>query len=349
MGGNRKFIYCTADKVGAIGGGGVVTSNESAALASVGEVCIVDGAVIGSSDDPFELDARAHDYVQKILEHESIRLAHFYAGGFPRTVMALKAAGIRVTYTAAAHNISESRAEYDKLGIPYSYKHITNPELWSKYLSGYLAADSIICPSEYSAEIMRKFGCKQVCVIQHGTDIPSNMTPFPKRFSAGYLGRIGPDKGITYLLSAWKFANIKNGILIMAGADSPAILPWARRFGGGNIELRGFAESLSGFFSDCSIYVQPSVTEGYGIEVIEAMAHGRPVIVSDGAGASNAVTDGRNGFVFRRRDVKALAELILRCASMDLLPMGLEARDSAVQMSWTNIREKYAAFWRTAI
>lgn len=344
-----KVIYCTADRVGTVGGGGVVTGNESAALASIGKVCIVDGTTIGSSDDPFELDERAHDCVQKILAQGGVRLAHFYAGGFPRTVGALKEAGVRITYTAAAHDISESKTEYEKLRIPYSYRHITDPDLWSRYLSGYLAADAVVCPSEHSASIMRKFGCRQVCVIQHGTDVPNNTASLPGRFSVGYLGRIGPDKGVVYLLSAWKAANIKNGVLIMAGADSAAALPWARSFGGGNIEFRGFVESVSDFFNDCSVYVQPSVTEGYGIEVVEAMAHGRPVIVSDGAGASDAVAHGHNGFVFRKRDVGALTELILRCSAVDLSLMGAAARESASSMSWRSIRERYVDFWRTVI
>ena len=56
----------------------------------------------------------------------------------------------------------------------------------------------------------------------------------------------------------------------------------------------------------------PSLWDVFNFTAIEAMASGRPTIVSDGAGASELIEDGANGFVFRSGDANALATAIER-------------------------------------
>ena len=53
------------------------------------------------------------------------------------------------------------------------------------------------------------------------------------------------------------------------------VVPLIRHVGGGNIYLRGAVEDVSEVYDNCSLFVQPSASEGFGIEVLEAMAHGR--------------------------------------------------------------------------
>jgi len=223
-----------------------------------------------------------------------------------------------------------------------------DPEILSKYIQGHKQANLIICPSSMSANVMKGYGCKSVKVIPHGTEIPASIASFPQKFVVGYLGSIGIDKGLVYLLKAWELLNLQNSFLNIAGRDSTNLLPQIRSLkGNGHFKLQGFVLSSSAFYNECSVYVQPSVTEGFGIEVLEVMAHGRPVIVSDGAGASDLV-DGRWGFVVPKKNPEAIAEKIrwLWKNKIDRVRMGQGAAHKAKEFAWNEIESKYREAWK---
>jgi glycosyltransferase involved in cell wall biosynthesis len=99
------------------------------------------------------------------------------------------------------------------------------------------------------------------------------------------------------------------------------------------------------------VYIQPSSTEGFGLEVVEAMSYCRPVIVSDGAGAADCVTDGIDGFVVPKMNVKALANKIDWCKNhpKELLEMGQNARKKSYQYLWENTKQKYVDLWKSLL
>src|SRR5690606_22842703 len=130
---------------------------------------------------------------------------HIYSGTFSSTVKALKERNAKVSYTAAAHDLKESKKEHDMWGVPFEYPHLIDPDLWSRYVAGYLNADLLICPSNHSAQVMKEFGYdRRIEVIPHGCNLPEVVKPLPSQFTLGYLGAIGPDKGLKYLIEAWK-------------------------------------------------------------------------------------------------------------------------------------------------
>jgi glycosyltransferase involved in cell wall biosynthesis len=51
------------------------------------------------------------------------------------------------------------------------------------------------------------------------------------------------------------------------------------------IEVRGFYPNLSDFYHECDLFVLPSVDDGFGLVVTEALAHGLPCIATDHVGA----------------------------------------------------------------
>jgi glycosyltransferase involved in cell wall biosynthesis len=340
-------LFCTADNVDDISGGGIVTNNEYIALKETGPVTLIDRKIINTSEGPFMTDYYADQLVNLATKRDRIKHAHFYAGTFSKTIRSLKSKGVLVSYTAAAHNIEDSRREHHLLKIKYDYPHINDPNLWEMYVEGYKEADIVICPSKYSADIMKSFDCKDVRVIPHGCHIPPNTVQMPKQFTVGYLGAPGPDKGIVYLLKAWEKLNLKNAVLVIAGRDSSALLPYIRKFKYGNIRLRGWIDEIRNFYDNISLYVQPSITEGFGIEIIEALAHGRPVIASDGAGASECVTDNVTGYVVEKRNVDELAEKIKHLYDNrdNLHIMAAKARNDSVKYDWPLIRQQYISLW----
>jgi glycosyltransferase involved in cell wall biosynthesis len=332
-------LYLTQDRISTPTGGGVVTHHESVALLGFSEVpgegAIVDRKSIeGVPATPFEDDEA---YERLVVTLPKVRLAHIYAGCFTKTVYSLKRAGAKISYTAAAHDIKESRREFEELGIPFSFPHLTDPTLWARYVGGYLDADLVICPSTLSKKCMESYGAKNVIVIPHGCEAPKRTDPFPKKFTLGYLGQVGPDKGLRYLFEAWKRLNMKDATLLIAGRNIEQALPLWRKFGGGNVFFMGFVDDVSDFYNAISAYVQPSVTEGFGIEIIEAAAHGRPVVASDGAGASELIREGSK--VVPRRDVIALADAIEDLRANQIRP-------EPYILPWESVRQKYVAAWK---
>lgn len=315
MAGLIGSLYITADAIGTPTGGGKVTHHESQALASLGEETRI--WQFPDAPRPWGADDAASATLQRLPDYRPAR-AHFYSGTFSKTIEILRARGTRVSYTAAAHDIEISRYEHEQLGMSFDYPHLTDRNQWYAYVRGYLEADVVVCPSSYSAEIMRGYGCTNVVVIPHGFDSPAQIAPIPDRFVVGYLGQPGPDKGLRYLVEAWSLWNaIRAGesgtgassteaLLMLAGRGTQHVIPMVRELARcGSIYVRGEVAEPGDLYDACCVYVQPSASEGFGCEVLEARAHGRPVICSNGAGAHEHANE-----VVVARDPAALAKAI---------------------------------------
>lgn len=349
-------LYITADRIGEKTGGGIVTYHERDALISLGVTSSISIDHTKPPKDPFAQDAEMLDRIKwlTITGKENWKIAHCYAGCLTNTVKFLKQTGCKVTYTAAAHSIEISRQEHEKLGIPFDYPHLNNPELWKQYLGGYLEADVLICPSTHSAKIMREYGrTGRIEVIPHGVELPKEIAPYPDKFTVGYLGAIGPDKGVRYLLEAWKKLNYKDAQLVIAGRDStsPFMQYLTANFGYANVNLAGWVNNISDFYNSISCYVQCSASEGFGIEVLEAMAHGRPTLCSVGAGAADTVP---TSWTFPACDSDALASAIDKAKNAISIQRdkNLLARiwiENTTDFTWDKIKQRYVDLWKSLL
>lgn len=412
-------LYITADVVGLESGGGKVTAHESEALKELGPCAVwgreqlsvrYNGEPFGPGAEPWVWDERAWCKKAEFIDSKP-GVAHFYAGTFSKTVQHLKECSYRVAYTAAAHDVQKSKQAHEELGVPYDYPHLTDPVQWQRYLSGYKAADVLICPSQHSAAVMRGFGCtNRIEVIPHGCNLPicrncngfggftkappdndeqdeglcndcegtciAPIAQLPPQFRIGYLGAMGCDKGVIDLLRAWHKLNypVSEAALIIGGRDSkhPFVEQLVKVAYGdvrGMVEvddghayihlctaerraalsLQGWLNNVGDFYNACSLYVQPSRTEGFGIEVLESMAHGRAVICSDGAGAADVL---ECGMTYPAGDVDALARNIDLCyqnwklGGAAFLQMGQTNRVLAKRYEWSKIRARYVTLWQ---
>jgi glycosyltransferase involved in cell wall biosynthesis len=77
-----------------------------------------------------------------------------------------------------------------------------------------------------------------------------------------------------------------------------------------DIEFVGFIRDVPDFLSSIDIFVLPSLFEGLGVAVLEAMAAGKPVVATDVGGLSELVDDRRTGLLVPPRDSRALARAI---------------------------------------
>lgn len=119
----------------------------------------------------------------------------------------------------------------------------------------------------------------------------------PVRF--GYLGQLNASKGIETLLS--NVLRLREGTwsLTIAGRGPSAYESHLRaKYGVQAIEFLGHT-SPAALFSEIDVLVVPSLLrESFGRVVIEAFAHGIPVIGSDRGGIPELIEEGRTGFLF---------------------------------------------------
>jgi len=346
-----KSLYCTADTIGTETGGGVVTKNELLALKGISdEVTVIEGKDIAPAkfhqpESPFLDDY----FTLEQIKDKHFDLAHFYSGCFSHTIRWLKSRDVKVTYTVAAHDRKVSIEEFGRLGLEYPFHHIKDDDLWQIYSEGYRLADVVIAPSKKSAEFLKSEGCKKLVVIPHGVNLPKQVEPIPGRFDVAYLGAVGPDKSLIDLITAWAMLNYPDSTLILAGSGTETLEPFIRQVADkANFVLLGRVPNISEVYNACSVAVFPSVTEGFGIGILEAMAHGRPVIASEGAGASDLIDDSI-GFVVPIRSPEAIAEKIdfFKKNPEKIPEMGQKARRKARNYTWGKIRERYAQLFTT--
>jgi glycosyltransferase involved in cell wall biosynthesis len=74
----------------------------------------------------------------------------------------------------------------------------------------------------------------------------------------------------------------------------------------------GFREDVPEILADLDVFVLSSVSEGLPLAVLEAMAAGKPVVVTRSGGPQEFIEDGRTGFLVPPADSDALAEKILK-------------------------------------
>lgn len=99
---------------------------------------------------------------------------------------------------------------------------------------------------------------------------------------------------------------------------------------GEQVEFMGLVRDILGFYAGLDVLVLPSrSTEGIPISVLEAMAVGRPVVVTSSSGIPEAVRDGQEGFVVPPGDVAALADALARLVADAGLRRDMGARAKA--------------------
>lgn len=121
-------------------------------------------------------------------------------------------------------------------------------------------------------------------------------------FVVGFVGRVTGDKGILELLTAWRgFSRDKpDALLVVAGAREPDSYrgELASEIGSAQqVHWLGHYENPTDVYSAIDVLVLPSKREGLPAVVMEASAHGKPVITSNRPGVGEAVIDSVTGFV----------------------------------------------------
>lgn len=185
----------------------------------------------------------------------------------------------------------------------------------------------------------------KMIALPHGAPptIPDSALPpaprYPLRFV--YAGRVAVHKGVHYLLNAWNMlAPGKSAELHLYGAVALPQICLRRCDGQVTVHGRVPEDELLAAYIESSVLVFPTLYDGFGECVIQALARGLPVITTVNAGAADLIEDGKNGFRVRPRDVHGLAERMEWCIRHpdELLAMRRYALASARRRTWSAYR-----------
>lgn len=152
-----------------------------------------------------------------------------------------------------------------------------------------------------------------------------------------YAGVLIPRKGVHHLLTAFAKLDQPQAQLYLVGhpeneayaiqlQEQASDLKIADRVHFvGNVSQQGLAD----YFAKSRVMVLPSLSEGLGRVVVEAMLLGMPVIGSRVGGIPDMITDGDNGFLVEPDDVDSLTDALQQIYTADVKTMGATARQFA--------------------
>lgn len=150
-----------------------------------------------------------------------------------------------------------------------------------------------------------------------------------------FVGQISQRKGISYLLRAYEtFHGLGTRLTLIGGfyGDDSALAPYRNLFE----HIPHLPQmDLINHYQRADVFVFPSLIEGLGLVVLEAMACGLPVITTPN-GPGDIVRDGVDGFVVPIRNPDAIVEKLeyLRANPEHRREMGINARQRALEFSW---------------
>ena len=132
----------------------------------------------------------------------------------------------------------------------------------------------------------------------------------PRPYPVVFLGRLDPVKDVPTLVAA--VAAIGPAVHLHIYGDGSDRLRIAASIASANVTLHGAVGRPQTALESAGLLVLPSLAEGFGLVLIEAMAAGVPVIATDVPGIRDVVRDGITGLLVPPGDPAALAEAIRR-------------------------------------
>jgi glycosyltransferase involved in cell wall biosynthesis len=216
--------------------------------------------------------------------------------------------------------------------------------------------DAVVTATRFVLERHLRYGfftdTRQREVIFYGYDNPGQppaRSPGPMSpLRLGYLGRLQPTKGIDWLFETLRNMPFQDWEIWLAGTgDAPYVDSLKRRYASPRVHFLGFIPPEE-LFARVHFLLVPSLWhEPFGRIIIEAYAHGVPVIAADRGGITEIVDHGRTGFLIDPDSPHTLWNAI-RSVSQDaqlVAPMRLNALEKAKEFSMREMVDRYIALY----
>jgi len=234
-------------------------------------------------------------------------------------------------YGALAGRLGGARAVVSTKHAPDEFR---TRRTWKRYpflvleRLAYEMDDAVIVVSQGLAEFLEtteRLPRRKMVIIGHGVGVDPHVAPRDEARSAlalpaldpliGCVGRLSPEKGHAFLLRALPaiVAAFPRAGCVLAG-DGPSrasLEDEARRLGmADRVVFLGHRGDVPGILSALDLFVQPSLYEGFGMSLLEAMAARLPIVASRVGGIPEVVDDQVTGLLVPPADAQALGRAV---------------------------------------
>jgi glycosyltransferase involved in cell wall biosynthesis len=280
-------------------------------------------------------------------------VVHGATGQCLATLRAARRRGSRTVLDVVNMHVDQAwpaiTAECARFGV----RPLMHPRLKDRIRLEYEAADLIRVMSERARTTMLEHGVPEARVFTAPPHF--DLAEFPEarfshdRFRVSFVGLLEPWKGFHYLVEAFRNLALRDAELVLwGGSSSRPVARYLAEQTSSDSRIRVQAAETRSYgyervYGISNVLVHPSLTEGFGFVVAEAMACGIPVVVTDATGAADLVEDGRNGYVVPAADAGAIRERLQHLADHPSLAreMGAAARAAVGALTLERFRAAY--------
>ena len=211
--------------------------------------------------------------------------------------------------------------ECRKLNLPTNHLHPANR---NKILAEYEASDYIMTPSSFARNsFLRKgFSSERILQIPCGMDLDffadnSSIKRPDNFFRVLFVGQLQIGKGIHTLIEAWRRLGLdatKAELLLVGNMQKDVRLLLERSSLPAGIRIiSGVSRTeLKKLYAQSHAFVLPSLQDGFGMVIGEAMASGLPVIASMNTGAPDIIQSSEEGLLVPAGNIDALTDALLK-------------------------------------
>lgn len=219
-------------------------------------------------------------------------------------------------------------------------------------MSFYRVAHFVTAPNQDMVNLLTQRTGRPAFLMAHGVNTelftPCRRSRTDSRFCIGYVGRLTPEKNVRALVELERTllaAGERQFRMLIVGEGSER--EWLQA----NLQHADFAgvlrgDALANAFANMDAFVFPSLTDTFGLVILEAMSSGVPVIVTPQTGLRAAVTDGINGFL--TDDLADGVRRLMRCG-VTHHRMGVAARLHACSREWSEVFDDLHRIYRDGL
>ncbi len=252
------------------------------------------------------------------------------------------------------------RKECQRLGVklPPDHEHAFNAEKLRKEEEEYRLATRLLCPSDFVVKSFLDKGYPKEQLARHiyGFDermyYPSSEPRDPERgLIMLFVGVCAVRKGVHYALDAWlRSPASKNGTFLIAGEFLPAYREKLEpMLAHPSVRVLGHRNDVPELMRKSDILILPSIEEGFGLVITEAMGSGCVPLASEAC--TELCRHMETGLVHRVGDIPAITQHITMLHEDRALLDRLRATSLATvpELTWTAAGEKLLQVYRDTI
>jgi len=184
---------------------------------------------------------------------------------------------------------------------------------WMCYFN---TAQWLIVPSKYTKKILIEHGMskEKIIVVPNPVNATKNKNVKKKKNMILHVGRLSPEKKVETIVKSLKY--VKHDFNMVITSDGPMmdyLKDLAVKEGvADKVKFTGFVsrKTLDKYYDQAELFATAAEFDTFNNCVAEAVTHNLPVIINSNSGATDFVTNGKNGIIIKKDDPREYAKKI---------------------------------------